>query len=75
MGQEEHKLFLYADDILLISSNPDEAVSSMSSIIDSFSEISGYTINWSKSEAMPLSKMCPPAPLGAHGNLNGCLRV
>ena len=65
IGQEEQKLFLYADDILLISSNPDVAVQAMSSIIDSFSEISGYTINWTKSEAMPLSKMCPPAIRGS----------
>lgn len=52
---------MYADDILLISSNPETAVPVISSIIDSFSEISGYTINWSKSEAMPISKLCPPA--------------
>lgn len=37
------------------------AVPVISSIIDSFSEIFGYTINWSKSEAMPISKLCPPA--------------
>lgn len=61
MGKEEHKLFLFADDILLITSNPDTAVSKISSIIDLFSEISGYTINWTKSEAMPISKICPPA--------------
>uniref|UniRef100_A0AAZ1XL60 Reverse transcriptase domain-containing protein n=1 Tax=Oreochromis aureus TaxID=47969 RepID=A0AAZ1XL60_OREAU len=60
MGQEEHKIFLYADDILLISSNPEQAVPAISSIIDSFSVISGYTINWSKSEVMPISKLCPP---------------
>ena len=61
MGHEVHKLFLYADDILLITSNPNTAVSKISSIIDMFSEISGYTINWTKSEAMPISKICPPA--------------
>uniref|UniRef100_A0A3P9CYM2 Reverse transcriptase domain-containing protein n=1 Tax=Maylandia zebra TaxID=106582 RepID=A0A3P9CYM2_9CICH len=60
LGQEEHKTFLYADDILLISTNPEQAVPAISSIIDSFSVISGYTINWSKSEAMPISKLCPP---------------
>lgn len=61
MGHEVHKLFLYADDILLITSNPNTAVSKISSIIDMFSDISGYTINWTKSEAMPISKICPPA--------------
>lgn len=61
MGQKEHKLFLYADDILLVSKNPERAVPEINKTIDSFSEISGYTINWMKSEAMPLSKLCPPA--------------
>lgn len=59
-GQVEHKLFLYADDILLVSSNPQIAAGNIGSIIKSFSAISGYTINWSKSEAMPLSAFCPP---------------
>lgn len=59
-GQEEHKLFLYADDILVVSSNPQRAAAEIISVIDTFSEISGYTINWTKSEAMPLSKVCPP---------------
>lgn len=45
MGRDEHKLFLYADDILLISSNLEVAVPSMSSVIDAFSGLSGYTIN------------------------------
>uniref|UniRef100_A0A3P9CXH6 Reverse transcriptase domain-containing protein n=1 Tax=Maylandia zebra TaxID=106582 RepID=A0A3P9CXH6_9CICH len=48
MGQEEHKTFLYV-------------VPAISSIIDSFSAISGYAINWSKSEVISISKLCPPA--------------
>lgn len=58
--QEEHKLLLYADDVLLISGNPESSVPEICSVINLFSEISGYTVNWSKSEAMPLSKSCPP---------------
>ena len=38
-GQEEHKLLLYADDILLLSSNPETAVPHILSMICSFSLI------------------------------------
>ena len=57
-GQQEHKLLLYADDILLVSSNPQMTVPTMCSLTDDFSQISGYKINWTKSEVMPLSKNC-----------------
>uniref|UniRef100_A0A3P8RLF1 Reverse transcriptase domain-containing protein n=1 Tax=Amphiprion percula TaxID=161767 RepID=A0A3P8RLF1_AMPPE len=59
-GQVEHKLLLYADDILLVSTNPEVAVPHMLSVIGSFATISGYKVNWGKSEAMPLSKGCLP---------------
>lgn len=59
-GRMEHKLFLYADDILLLSTNPEATVPQILSLIDTFSHISGYKINWGKSEAMPLSKLCSP---------------
>ena len=54
-GHQEHKLFLYADDILLVSRNPQIAVPIIGSLIDNFSKISGYKINWTKSEVMPIS--------------------
>lgn len=67
---KKNTIFLCADDILLISSNPGLAVPVISSnilllfaiilISDSFSRIFGY-INWSNSLAIPLSKICPPA--------------
>lgn len=50
-GHNEHKLLLYADDIL---SDPLTSLHTM----QSFSKFSGYSINWSKSQATPLSKSC-----------------
>uniref|UniRef100_A0A3B4X347 Reverse transcriptase domain-containing protein n=1 Tax=Seriola lalandi dorsalis TaxID=1841481 RepID=A0A3B4X347_SERLL len=52
-GEVEHKLFSYAHDSLLVPENLEVGVPEICSIIDSFSKISGYTINW----AMPLSSM------------------
>lgn len=55
---EEHKMFLYADDILLLIRDPSTSVPEVLSTIEHFSRLSGYLINWQKSEAMPVSKNC-----------------
>uniref|UniRef100_A0A671TGB6 Reverse transcriptase domain-containing protein n=1 Tax=Sparus aurata TaxID=8175 RepID=A0A671TGB6_SPAAU len=60
-GSKEHKLLLYADDILLLCRRPSTTIPHILTLIDSFSGVSGYKINWSKSEAMPLSRVCPPS--------------
>ncbi len=48
----EHKLLLYAHDVLLLTTNLETAVPQTLSLIDTFSFISGYKIDWGKSEAM-----------------------
>uniref|UniRef100_A0A3B4X6N3 Reverse transcriptase domain-containing protein n=1 Tax=Seriola lalandi dorsalis TaxID=1841481 RepID=A0A3B4X6N3_SERLL len=55
IGKSTHKIALYADDILLFLSNPDISLKTLLSLIDDFSSFSGYKINWSKSELLPLS--------------------
>ncbi len=50
-----HKISLYADDILLFISNPSSSLPAIHNIINAYSKLSGYSINWSKSEILPLS--------------------
>lgn len=43
-GVREHKLFLYADDILWLSVDPNSSVPILLDTIETFSQISGYKI-------------------------------
>lgn len=63
-GGQMHKMFLYADDILLLLSEPASSISRVMDIIENFSGISGYKINWQKSEVMPVSSSCSQADIG-----------
>lgn len=54
-----HKLMLYLDDILLLVSEPVTPVPSLLNTINFFTKLSGYKINWDKSEALPLTQYCP----------------
>lgn len=62
-GGIEHKLMLYADDILFLTSDPHKSLPALMNTIDKYSKLSGYQINWTKSEAMPISKHCHPQML------------
>ena len=57
-GGKEHKLMLFADDILLLIKDPVASLPPLMDTIQTYSSMSGYKINWSKSEAMPISKTC-----------------
>ncbi len=61
VGDREHKITLYADDILIHLSQPQTSVPCLIKVISSFSVFSGYKINFAKSEAMPLGSLtCVP---------------
>ncbi|MCI4381688.1 hypothetical protein PGIGA_G00254930, partial [Pangasianodon gigas] len=57
-GDKEHKLLLYADYILAVITDPLTSLPHLMDVIQSFSKLSGYTVNWNKSEATPLSNSC-----------------
>lgn len=49
-----HKISLDADDILLFIQNPKPSLQEVIKVINSFSHISDYSINWNKSSILPL---------------------
>uniref|UniRef100_A0A8C5HQA3 Reverse transcriptase domain-containing protein n=1 Tax=Gouania willdenowi TaxID=441366 RepID=A0A8C5HQA3_GOUWI len=52
----EHKINLYADDILLYLEEPQSSLEEVFNLINSFSKLSDYSINWTKSSILPLTK-------------------
>lgn len=54
LGGVDHRISLYADDIVLFLSRPEESLPPLLELFNNFGELSGYTINWDKSEFMPL---------------------
>lgn len=57
MGGIQHKISLYADDILLYMLEPETSVSRLVDVITLFGCFSGYKINFSKSLAMPMGSL------------------
>ncbi|MBN3316972.1 ZN462 protein, partial [Atractosteus spatula] len=53
VGEEEHKISLYANDILLYLTKPECFVPAVLQCISQYSNVSGYKINLSKSQALP----------------------
>ena len=59
MGNREHKISLYADDIPTYIRNPVMSVPALMDTLKEYGELSGYQINQSKSEAMILVGQWP----------------
>lgn len=55
MNGRKHHLSLYADDTLLYVSNPQASIPPLLTVIDDLGSLSGFSINWDKSELMPVS--------------------
>ncbi|MBN3294582.1 LORF2 protein, partial [Polypterus senegalus] len=51
----EHKISLYADDVLLYLQNSQSSLSQAIELINSFSRVSDYSINWLKSTVLPIN--------------------
>ena len=55
IGPVEHKLSLYADDLLVFLTDPSNSLPSLLQCFQHYSAASGYKLNLSKSEAMPIN--------------------
>ena len=55
IGEENHIISLYADDILLYLNNPLQSIPMLLTLLDDFGSLSGYKVNWTKTEIMPIS--------------------
>lgn len=61
-----HSLSLFADDILLYVNNAPSSIPHILDVFAQFSALSGYKINWSKSQLMTLNSSLDPASLPPH---------
>ncbi|KAF7653218.1 hypothetical protein LDENG_00086010, partial [Lucifuga dentata] len=62
----QHKISLYADDVLLYLDSPTQDIPKLIQLINEYGSFSGYKINFSKSEAMPLNNLQALNPAVAH---------
>jgi hypothetical protein len=56
IGKEEVKISLFADDMIVYVSDPKNSTRELLSLINSFGEVAGYTINSNKSMAFLYTK-------------------
>lgn len=55
-GEIEHNVSLYADDMLLFIVDPSHSLPKILDLLKKFGAISGYRVNFEKSEAMPIGR-------------------
>ncbi len=64
-GGVEHKVSLYADDLLLFVSDPANSIYLVLTLLSEFGQISGYKLNLNKSEVMPINNAASEFPLSS----------
>lgn len=55
-GKSKHKVSLYVDDQLLFVSEPATSLPEALTVLQNFSQFSGYKLNLNKSELFPINK-------------------
>ena len=60
--ETEHKISLYADDLLLYISDPVSCIPNIINILNDFGIFSGYKLNLSKSECFPINNLALQLP-------------
>lgn len=56
VGHLTHKISLFADDIIFFLTDPARSLTRLQPLLNSYSIISHYTVNYEKSEILPLTK-------------------
>ena len=56
-GGEEHRVSLYADDLLIYVSNPGASAPVIVSLLNNLGYFSGYKLNYQKSECFPINDL------------------
>ena len=56
VNQEEYKINLFADDVLVYLTNPFYSLRKLSFRLEEYGKVSGYKVNWDKSEILPFTE-------------------
>lgn len=62
VGNDEHTISLYADDIMLFLTKPESSLPALADLLEAYGSISGYKVNRAKSIIMPLNSFADVMP-------------